>query len=68
MMEWISVKDRLPEDHVDVLVCGDGWDDMTWYRVMYVDDGKWYFTHDFELSSQQDGIKYWWKPTIPPKD
>ncbi len=33
-MEWISVKDRLPEPDVDVLVNFTGWDDMEFQRVL----------------------------------
>jgi len=33
-MEWISVKNRLPEPNVDVLVNFNGWDDLEFQRVL----------------------------------
>jgi len=38
MSEWISVKDRLPDNSDDVLICCTGWDGMRsvewgWYRT-----------------------------------
>ena len=33
-MEWISIKDKLPEPDVDVLVNFIGWDDMRFQRVL----------------------------------
>ena len=43
MMEWISVKDRLPEPEVDVLLISHGWGDVIMYigrlSPMPSDDG-----------------------------
>ncbi len=32
-MEWISVKDRLPEEFIDCLVCHDNWPGV--YQAIY---------------------------------
>ena len=44
-MNWISVKDRLPENTDEVLVCFIGWDDLQFQSVMYLENGDWYNEH-----------------------
>ena len=34
-MEWISVKDRLPNDEEDYLIIYLGWDDLIFHKVLY---------------------------------
>jgi hypothetical protein len=67
-MEWISVKDRLPNNVYDVLVIGKGWDDMEWHRIYFLEDGEWY-TQDAELVSRmsQSKITHWMPLPEPPK-
>ena len=36
-MEWISVKDRLPENSDEVICLFTGWDDMRCYRTLSFD-------------------------------
>ena len=40
-MKWISVFDELPPDTDDVLVIGDGWDDMNWWRIYFYESDNW---------------------------
>ena len=41
-MKWISVKNAPPETPEDVLVIGDGWDNMHWYEIGFLEKGVWY--------------------------
>ena len=40
MSEWISVKDRLPDDEQEVLVIAHGWDGRLVYVGSHKEDGK----------------------------
>jgi hypothetical protein len=41
MSEWISVEDRLPEDHILVLVCWSHIDGGGEYDMDYMDEEMW---------------------------
>ncbi|MBR5874526.1 MAG: DUF551 domain-containing protein [Oscillospiraceae bacterium] len=63
MAEWISVKDRLPEDDADYLV----WvaDACTVERAMYYGDGEW-LTEDLENLTRL--VTHWMPLPEPPKE
>jgi len=64
-MEWISVKDRLPDKEMDLLVCTNTfYMGIGWY---YVDAKKW----DFEIQKHTEadlGEVTYWMPVPPPPD
>ena len=68
-MNWISVKDRLPVNDDEVLVIGEGWDGMYWWRIYFVDaDGQWYTIEGDtvnDLSAKR--ITHWMPLPEPPK-
>ena len=64
--QWISVDERLPDNHDDVLVIGDGWDGMNWWRIYFFENGTW-FTVDGEEVDKESQLKIThWMP-LPPK-
>jgi len=65
--EWISVKDRLPDNHDDVLVVGEGWDNMNWWRIYFYEKGIWYTIDGDEVNEQsQSKITHWMPLPEPP--
>jgi hypothetical protein len=76
MMEWISVKDRLPEFNKNVLVVRDAgfgiknpkhkaYPDRFWVEVSYVNKGNTFFTCELI----DTGITTHWMPLPqPPKE
>ena len=68
-MEWISVFDRLPNDTDDVLVVGDGWDDMNWYRIYFYQADKWHTIDGDEVNkTSQMKITHWMPLPKPPSE
>jgi hypothetical protein len=69
MSNWISVRDKLPVTDDEVLVVGDGWDGMNWWRIYYMDDDGQWFTIDGDavndLSAQK--ITHWMPLPEPPR-
>lgn len=75
MSEWISVKDRLPEEHEDYIVvacdegcqCGEG----IWYStVVVVADfykGCWTWEHNGTEYDISDIVTHWMPLPEPPK-
>lgn len=67
-MNWISVKDRLPENTDDVLVIGDGWDGMNWWRIYFMEDNVWFTIDGDEVNkASQLKITHWMPLPEPPK-
>lgn len=68
-MEWINVFDRLPEDTDDVLVIGDGWDGMNWWRILFYESDAWHtIDGDIVDVKSQRRITHWMPLPEPPKD
>lgn len=72
--KWISVKDRLPEKEVDVLIIMQKWgtDVPHIYMGSLQYDNAWYTTNEFHDSRHDDGsnyeyITYWMPLPEPPK-
>jgi hypothetical protein len=71
MDEWISVKERLPEDGVLVLVCNDDGHMMIAKHESEVFD--WYYkytNYDFDIweNEEQGPVCYWMPLPEPPKE
>jgi Protein of unknown function (DUF551) len=62
-MEWISIKDRLPENQSTVLIYGNGYD------VQYFEDNGFYdFEIDYEFSvNKTENVTHWMPLPIPPE-
>jgi len=64
-MEWISVKDKLPDREMDLLVCTDTYYmGIGWY---YVSSKTW----DFEIQKHTEadlGEVLFWMPLPPPPE
>lgn len=63
-MDWISVKDRLPEDDATYLVYG-----RNWYGIVvaiYYGDGKWLTCDD--LTNITRFVTHWMPMPMPPKE
>ena len=69
MTEWISVKDRLPEDITNVLVFGEYWKVMIAQLDFFNGDGKaWYEKNGgFRGHVDSDNITHWMPLPEPPK-
>lgn len=63
-MNWISVKDRLPELNIHVLVCFTG--TMTGNKLMKVDYTLQYHNNDVEWKHTSGGITHWMPLPEPP--
>lgn len=65
-MDWISVKDRLPDIEMDVLACTNVWSDGYYYFICHrKEDGLWWSesTH-----CAYPFVKYWMPLPEPPKE
>jgi hypothetical protein len=66
IQKWISVKDRLPENRDDVLLCRKWWNEirnpqMGWYNEV---SGEW-----FDLSNRViHNVTHWMPLPEPPKE
>ena len=67
-MEWISVKDRLPEDYnnYDYMLCYfEGWDDMFFQRTLEYDiEEKEWSDHEGNVYNK---VTHWMPLPEPPK-
>lgn len=69
MSEWISVKDRLPEDDQSVLMCEIGQSGLPligWYENEFVDVPGFYIAHTFQNARVH--ITHWMLLPLPPED
>ena len=64
MNEWISVKDRLPEEFVSVLGFMRGVGDLPPVRECFLADGKFYFP----VMMDTNPISHWMPMPEPPKE
>lgn len=65
-MEWISVKDRLPERSVEVLICGKYGDMLIAFIVNSVGESKEWKT-DYERYADLEDYPYWMPLPKDPK-
>jgi hypothetical protein len=50
----------MPPTTDDVLVIGDGWDDMNWWRVYFYENGAWHDIDGDEVNkASQMRITHW---------
>lgn len=63
-MEWISVKDRLPDNAGDVLCLFIGWDDMIFHGVAFHEEDGWYDSDGESVNN----VIYWMPLPEPPKE
>ena len=64
-MEWISVKDQLPEENKMVLTANNwGWDTL---NLMAYSDKNWYFEYGNNYDPQE-GITHWMPLQKPPEN
>ena len=63
-MEWISVKDRLPEDDAMCLVYGRNWHEIV--VAIYYGDGKWLTCYG--LTNITRFVTHWMPMPMPPKE
>lgn len=61
-MNWISVKERLPQDEESVLVWGCGFIEIGWYDA----SDKCWCTDDFDYDDDQ--VTHWMPLPEPPKE
>ena len=67
-MKWISVFDELPPDTDEVLVIGNGWDDMNWWRIYFYEADNWHtIDGDVVGVKSQRRITHWMPLPEPPK-
>ncbi len=64
MAEWISVKDRLPNEGQEVLCYGGG-NLMNVY--IYLDDDCWEDEYGYWETAESEGITHWMPLPEPPK-
>ena len=66
--EWISVKDRLPEEHMDVLIYHGRFigDMMSVYT--YIGNNEWRDEHGYRSSTRDEGITHWMHLPTPPTE
>lgn len=71
-MEWISVKDRLPEKYISVLITdvnGITADDREPEKAHLDKDGKWYWVNIFKYSEYKEiEVTHWMPLPEPPKE
>jgi len=61
-MEWISIKDRLPENQSTVLVYANGYD------TQYFEDNGFYdFKICYKYDSKTENVTHWMPLPIPPE-
>lgn len=64
-MEWIDVKDRMPELNTYVLVCFIG--TLSGRQIMKVDYTLQYHNNDVEWKYTANGVTHWMPLPEPPK-
>lgn len=64
MSEWISVKDRLPEENINVLIYRRNM--MNVYT--YFGHGEWEDDYGYWTRTEDDGITHWMPLPEPPKE
>ena len=64
-MEWISVKDRLPDSEYDVLsyYAPDGWAGC--FNISFLEDGVWYNNEGVSFT-EQTKLTHWMPLPKPP--
>ena len=68
MNEWISVKDRLPEERTEVLVYRGGYIDMM-NVYTYLGNGEWEDSYGYWSKTEDEGITYWMPlPDLPKEE
>jgi len=71
MSEWISVKERLPEEGKSVLIFGKGWDEPEIGRLESIDAEGFYWTDtdgDDQDWSEEFLPTHWQPLPEPPKE
>lgn len=62
---WISVKDKLPDEFISVLVHIPGESPLPTVKEAYVFDGKWYASHDIYSTGE---VTHWKPMPEPPNE
>ena len=65
-MDWISVKDRMPEDYATYLVYGRNGYGIVFADYDYYGDGEWLTCDD--LTNITRFVTHWMPMPIPPKE
>ena len=69
-MKWISVKDKLPEKPIDVLVCGNKYGELAngkWQAVLCFVGGVWVENEDDRVDWTGHKPTHWMPLPEPPK-
>lgn len=66
-MEWISVKDELPINDIDVLINYDAWKEVDVLLIAWVENNVWYTDNDGCMLIQ-DHVTHWTPLPEPPKN
>lgn len=67
-MNWINVKDKLPEENADVLIYRGGFIGDLMNVYTYKGHNEWEDEYGYWSITEDEGITHWMPLPAPPKD